>query len=111
MSESGGGGVKKLTITGDLWAFVEQTAIEEGYFAEHLGIEVSELRALCDGEYDVLVQEEEGRREEWRQAMLIDHANTLEVYFTVVETMTSYYVIYKMYDPSEDKYIYSVSFK
>lgn len=43
--------------------------------------------------------------------MLIDHANTAEVYFTVVEAMTSHYVIYKTYSLTEDIYVYAVIFK
>lgn len=110
LSESGGG-VRKLTITRYLAGFVGQPAQEEAYLAETLRIEVSELRALCNGDYDVLVQEVEGKREEWRQAMMQDYGNnSRSVYFTVVEAMTSHYMITQNYSPEEDVYTYVVSF-
>lgn len=80
----------------------------EEELTESLGIDASELRALCNGDYDVLVQDVENEYREYRQAAIeVDAMGNVIAYFTI-PTAGKYIGIMKMEGSSEGVYTYEI---
>lgn len=78
--------MKKLDVTGNIFDFLGRSPVTEEELTEGLGIDASELRALCRGDYDVLVTpNDEGGYHELRNAKAQHAANQETVYFIVVD--------------------------